>query len=176
MYTITLICYLTQLRQSTSTLDLPRLKIHTHFRSECTRIKRSDGPTPWLTGSSLSTTPPTKLSSPVSLSFKLLLPDANCTCLASYWRNGKIAANQQCWSSTQLTVPHYASPLLLPCTNRAKSSSRLSCRMMLSNSSIVHFFRLTKPPHSRSFQTDFSIIAAPSLVIIRRRQSASMPI
>jgi len=95
---------------TTSTLDLPRLKSHTHFRSECTRIKRSDGPTPWLTGSSLSTTPPTKLSSPVSFSFWLPLPDANCTCLASYWRSGKIAANQQCWSCTLLTIPHYASP------------------------------------------------------------------
>jgi hypothetical protein len=95
---------------TTSTLDLSRLKTQMHFRFECTRIKRSDGPTPWLTGSSLFTTPPTKLSSPVSLSFWLFLPDVDCTCLASYWRSGKIAANQQCWYSTQLTIPHYASP------------------------------------------------------------------
>jgi hypothetical protein len=41
--------------------------------------------------------------------------------LASYWRSGKIAANQPCWSSTQLTIPHYASPLHYFTTDLAES-------------------------------------------------------
>ncbi len=137
---------------TTSALDFPRFKTQTLFRSKCTRIKRSYWPTPWLTGSSLSTTPPTKLSSPVSLSFWLLLLDVNSLA----WLATGIADKLQLTNNAD--HPHnwlsLTMHLLLLCTDRAKSSSRLSSRILLPNSSIAPFFRLTKPPHPPSFQTD----------------------
>ncbi len=64
----------------------------------------------------------------------------------------KIAANQPCWSSTQLIVltmhPSTPSPPieLTPLTTVLQNA--------LPNSSIAPFFRLPKPPHAPLFQTD----------------------
>ncbi len=135
-----------------SALDFPRLKTQTHFRSECTRIKRSDWPTPWLTGSSLSTTPPTKLSSPVSLSFWLLLPDANSLAWLATGAAEKLqltnnADHPHNWLSLNMHLSYSSVPIKL---NRLHDCLPESS----SNSSIAPFFRLTKLLHPPSFQTD----------------------
>jgi hypothetical protein len=64
----------------------------------------------------------------------------------------KFAVNQQCWSSTQLTIPYYASPT--PSLLIELNFPTTLLQTALPNSSITPFFRLTKPPHPLSFQTD----------------------
>jgi len=115
--------------------------------------KGLDGPAPWLTGSSLSTTPPTKLSSLVSLSFyfcfwMLIALAWLATGVAKHSQLTNHAHHQRNWLSS-LFISSYSSTIFTLLTELNFSSP--SCRL---SSFLAPLFRLPKPPHPPSFQID----------------------